>query len=200
MHHWTALTSVRHLFSPAEETGFWNHCNLVGITWAAEFSFHFSCYCFCFPRFQRRESIPGYDSMYSPEGQRIYLSSQCTFRSQYPFLLMSLNLAGHEVPQNQSLSGVHPTDYVYSEFNIRAVLLFPSYVHPGTHVYFLTRIFLHTCLTWWDFSSYTINLEKHFSIRVGKMMENAVPQLCMGSSRIITVSGMDLHEGLACSD
>lgn len=31
-------------------------------------------------------------------------------------------------------------------------------------------------------------------------MENAVRQLCMGSCRIIAVSGVDLHEGLACSD
>lgn len=32
------------------------------------------------------------------------------------------------------------------------------------------------------------------------MMENAVRQLCMGSCRVIAVSGMDVHEGLACLD
>lgn len=31
-------------------------------------------------------------------------------------------------------------------------------------------------------------------------MENAVRQLCMGSCRVIAVSGMDVHEGLACLD
>lgn len=32
------------------------------------------------------------------------------------------------------------------------------------------------------------------------MVGNAVVQLCMGSCRIIEVSGMDTHEGLACLD
>lgn len=31
-------------------------------------------------------------------------------------------------------------------------------------------------------------------------MENAVRQPCMGSCRIITVSGMDIYEGLAYLD
>lgn len=38
------------------------------------------------------------------------------------------------------------------------------------------------------------------NIRVGEVVENAVTQLCIGSCRIIMVSGMDIHEGFACLD
>lgn len=86
-------------------------------------------------------------TQHSCEGQRIYLSLKVLLDPNLHFCKLPLNLGGHKVPQNQSLSAVCPTDYVYSEFNIRAVL-FCSYVHPGTCVCFLTNKNLFTYLSY----------------------------------------------------